>query len=80
MPKKLKFSYMEQREYESIEGEVAELEGRLAALKAEQERAASDYLALQRLQKEQEELEQALEEKMERWLYLSDLAERIEQQ
>ena len=79
-PKKLKFSYMEQREYESIEGEVAELEGRLAALKAEQERAASDYLALQRLQKEQEELEQALEEKMERWLYLSDLAERIEQQ
>ena len=79
-PKKLKFSYMEQREYESIEGEVAELEGRLAALKAEQESAASDYLALQRLQKEQEELEQALEEKMERWLYLSDLAERIEQQ
>lgn len=78
--KKLKFSYMEQREYESIDGELAALEEKIAAGKTEQERSASDYVALQRLQEEQAALEAALEEKMERWVYLSDLAEQIERQ
>lgn len=78
--KKLKFSYMEQREYESIDGDLAALEEKIAAVKSEQEERASDYVALQRLQKEQAALETALEEKMERWVYLSDLAEQIERQ
>lgn len=78
--KKLKFSYMEQREYERIEEELAGLEEKLADVKAQQEASGSDYLALQRLQNEQESLEAALEEKMERWVYLSDLAEQIEKQ
>lgn len=78
--KKLKFSYMEQREYESIDGDLAALEEKIAAVKSEQEERASDYVALQRLQEEQAALETALEEKMERWVYLSDLAEQIERQ
>lgn len=78
--KKLKFSYMEQREYERIDSDLAALEGKIAAVKSEQEGNASDYVALQRLQEEQAALEAALEEKMERWVYLSDLAEQIERQ
>ena len=76
-PQKLKFSYKEQREYGTIEADIAALEGELAAVRAEQEEKASDYVALQDLQARQEELEARLEEKMERWLYLTDLAERI---
>ena len=79
-PKKLKFSYKEQREYESIDGEIALLEGEIAAVKGEQAEKASDYVALQALQARQEALEAALEEKMERWVYLNDLAEQIEKQ
>jgi len=78
--KKLKFSYMEQREYERIDSDLAALEGKIATVKSEQEGSASDYVALQRLQEEQAALEAALEEKMERWVYLSDLAEQIERQ
>ena len=77
-PRKLKFSYKEQREYGTIEADIAALEGELAAVRAEQEEKASDYVALQDLQARQEELEARLEEKMERWLYLTDLAERID--
>ena len=76
-PQKLKFSYKEQREYGTIEADIAALEGELAAVRAAQEEKASDYVALQDLQARQEELEARLEEKMERWLYLTDLAERI---
>ena len=79
-PKKLKFSYKEQREYESIDGEIELLEGEIAAIKGEQAEKASDYVALQALQARQEALEAALEEKMERWVYLNDLAEQIEKQ
>ena len=76
-PQKLKFSYKEQREYETIEDEIAALEEQLAANRASQSQCGSDYLALQTLQEEEGRLEQTLEEKMERWEYLSDLAERI---
>ena len=79
-PKKLKFSYKEQREYESIDGEIAALEEKLADVKRRQEECASDYVALQQLQEEQARLEGELEEKMDRWVYLSDLAEQIEEQ
>ena len=76
-PGKLKFSYKEQREHETIEGEIAALEEPLAEVQAQQAAQATDYVALQALQARQGELEAALEEKMERWVYLSDLAERI---
>ena len=77
---KLKFSFKEQREYDSIDGEIAELEAAVARCDQEMEQQATDYQALERLTAEKAELEAALEEKMERWLYLTDLAERIEAQ
>lgn len=79
-PKKLKFSYKEQREFETIDSDIAALEGEIAAVKSEQEEKASDYVALQDLQTRQAALEGALDEKMERWVYLNDLAEQIGRQ
>ena len=79
-PKKLKFSYKEQREFETIDDDIAALEEQIARVKAEQAAKATDYVALQELQAKQEELEAALEEKMERWVYLNDLAEQIANQ
>ena len=77
---KLKFSYKEQREFETIDADIAALEAELAQVQAEQEEKATDYVALQSLQERQAELEAALEEKMERWVYLNDLAEQISNQ
>lgn len=79
-PQKLRFSYKEQREYASIENEIAVLEEKIAEKDMEMEEYATDYAALQRLTEEKENLEAQLEEKMERWMYLSDMAERIEAQ
>ena len=79
-PQKLRFSYKEQREYASIENEIAVLEENIAEKDTEMAEHATDYTALQRLTEEKERLEAQLEEKMERWMYLSDLAERIEAQ
>ena len=76
-PRKLKFSYKEQREFETIDGDIAALEEKIAANQREQEASGSDYVALQALQSRESELEAALEEKMERWVYLNDLAEQI---
>ena len=77
-PKKLKFSFKEQREYETIDAEIARLEGALEENKKAQDRDGADYEKLQKLMQEQQELEAQLEEKTERWMYLTDLAERIE--
>lgn len=76
-PKKLKFTYKQQREYETIDGEIAALEAEISAVKREQEEKAADYLALAALQARQEELEESLSDKMERWVFLSELAEKI---
>ena len=78
--RKLKFTYKEQREFETIDGEIEDLEGRLAECQAEQERCGSDYVKLQELQVLQAELEAALEEKTERWVYLNELKEKIDTQ
>lgn len=75
--KKLKFTYQEQREYETIDADIEALEARMEELDLEMERVASEYTKLAELSKEKEEVEQQLEEKMERWVYLNDLAERI---
>ena len=79
-PQKLKFSYKEQREFETIESEIAGLEKKLDEVKKEQMEKGSDYLALEELQFRQMELEEELEKKMERWVYLTDLNERIQAQ
>ena len=79
-PKKLKFSYKEQREFETIDADIAALEAQLAQVQADQAAQATDYVALQALQEKQAELEAALEQKMDRWVYLNDLAERIASQ
>ena len=78
--KKLKFTYMEQKEWETIEDEIAKLEQRIEELGPEIDRAARDYAKLSALMKEKEETEALLEQKMERWMYLNDLSERIAQQ
>jgi ATP-binding cassette subfamily F protein uup len=79
-PQKLRFSYQEQREFERIDDEISDLEGKIAAVEAEMEAKATDYTALERLGQEKETLEAQLDAKMERWVYLNDLAERIEAQ
>lgn len=77
---KLRFSYKEQREYESIEDEIAALEEKLERFDVDMAENASDFVKLDELSKEKEIVEQFLEEKMERWMYLQDLAEKIAEQ
>ena len=77
---KLKFSYNEQREYDTIDEEIAKLEENIEKLEEEIAKNANHYTKLQQLMEEKEQAEQALEEKMERWVYLNDLAEKIEEQ
>ena len=78
--KKLKFSFKEQREFETIDDELAELEANISACLEEQGNCGSDYVKLQELQARQEELEARLEAKMERWVYLNELKEKIDAQ
>ena len=78
--RKLRFSFKEQREFETIDGEIAELEKEIEEIGREQELNFSDYLALQELELRRQETEAKLEEKMERWMYLNELAEKIAQQ
>ena len=78
--RKLKFSYKEQLEFETIDGELAELERQVAEGVEAQGRCGSDYVKLQELQVKQAELEAKLEEKTERWVYLTELKEKIDAQ
>ena len=78
--RKLKFSYKEQREFETIDEELAALERQLTECTAAQEACGSDYVRLQELQEKQAELESRLEEKTERWVYLNELKEKIDAQ
>lgn len=75
--KKLKFTYNEQREYETIEADIEKLETKIADLDAQILKNASDYGKLHALTLEKEEAETALMEKMDRWEYLEDLAQKI---
>ncbi|HIR05511.1 MAG TPA: ABC-F family ATP-binding cassette domain-containing protein [Candidatus Copromonas faecavium] len=75
--KKLRFTYMEQKEWETIEETIAGLEEEIAGLEKEILKAATDYGRLNQLMEEKNEKEALLEEKMERWMYLNDLAEKI---
>lgn len=76
--RKLKFTYQEQKEYETIEGEIAALEEKIGQLEQDTLQWASDFVKLNAITKEKEEAETQLEEKMNRWMYLEELAARIE--
>lgn len=75
---RLKMSYKEEREYERIEDDIMEAEERIQKIQREMELAFSDSARLQELMKEESEAQQQLEALMERWTYLSELAEQIE--
>lgn len=76
--KKLKFTYQEQKEYDTIEKDIAALEEKIENLESQIPVAARDFVKLNELTAQKEQAEKALEEKMERWMYLEDLAARIE--
>ena len=78
--KKLKFSYKEEREFATIDDDIAALEGAIEENTESQGNVGSDYVKLQQLQRELAELEVRLEEKMERWMYLNELKEKIDAQ
>lgn len=77
---KLKFSFKEQREIETIDDEIAALESKIEKLEGEILANATNSMKLRELMEEKETAEQQLEEKMDRWVYLNDLAERIERE
>lgn len=79
-PRKLKFSFKEQREYEGIDGAIAELEKQISQISDEIERESSNYLLLTELTEKKKSLETELDEKTERWVYLNELADRIAEQ
>ena len=79
-PTKLKFSYKEQREYDTIDEDIAKLEAKIEKLDQDIMANATNSGKLNELTKEKEEAEALLEEKMDRWVYLNDLAEKIEAQ
>lgn len=78
--KKLRFSYKEAKEYETIEADIEALEEKIQNLEEKMGQFASDFVKLGELSREKEEAEEALTEKMERWEYLEDLAEQIKAQ
>ena len=78
--KKLKFSYKEEREFATIDEDIAALEEAIEANQEAQGNSGSDYVRLQELQQELEDLEAKLEHKMERWMYLNELKEKIDAQ
>ena len=78
--KKLKFTYKEQKEYETIEADIEALEQKIEELDTQMLKVASDFGKLNALSQEKEEAEALLMEKMERWEYLEDLAMRISAQ
>ncbi len=75
---KVKFSFKEQREYETIDQDISDLEERISKLEEEILANATNSAKLNALMAEKEEAEAALEKKMDRWVYLTELAERIE--
>ena len=74
---KLKFSYKEQREFDTIDDDIAALEAEIAQWDEAIANSGADFVALQEAMAKKETLEAQLEEKMDRWVYLNDLAEQI---
>lgn len=77
-PKKLKFTYSEQKEYETIDNDISALEKKIEDLNKQIEASSTNYFELNRLMEEKQQAEEQLEFKTERWIYLTELAEKIE--
>ena len=78
--KKLKFTYKEKIEFETIDCDIEKIEQEIKDIKFQMEQSAADYVKLQELTKKYDELKESLDFKMDRWVYLTDLAEKIEEQ
>jgi ATP-binding cassette subfamily F protein uup len=78
--RQLKMTYNEKREWETIDADIAELEEKIAAVDEEMSKNASSYSKLEELGAEKERLEAELNEKMDRWVYLTELNDKIESQ
>ena len=78
--RRLKFTFKEQMEFDTIDDDIAALESQLAECQEAQGQCGSDYVKIQELQAQQQELEVRLEEKTERWVYLNELKEKIDAQ
>ena len=78
--KLLKFAYKEQKEFETIDEDIEKLEEKIAELDGQISKCATDFIKLNEFMQEKEKTEAKLSDKMERWVYLNDLAERIEEQ
>ena len=78
--RKLKFSQKEQKECETIDEDIEKLEEKIAELEEQISKCATDFIKLNELMQEKEKTEAELSDKMERWVYLNDLAEKIEAQ
>ncbi len=79
-PQKLKFTYQEQKEYETIESDIATLEEKIEKLEGEMAAASTDFVKLNQIIADKEVAESLLEEKMDRWMYLEELAAKIAEQ
>lgn len=79
-PQKLKFTYQEQKEYETIERDIATLEEKIEKLEREMAAASTDFVKLNQIMADKEAAEHLLEEKMDRWMYLEELAAKIAEQ
>ncbi|MGB4438710.1 MAG: ABC-F family ATP-binding cassette domain-containing protein, partial [Sedimentibacter sp.] len=76
--KKLKFSFKEQQEYNTIDKDIAALEEKIKELEVKLEKNSTDYIKLQEIMEEKHKAEEQIENKMDRWIYLNDLAEQID--
>lgn len=79
-PQKLKFTYQEQKDYETIENDIAVLEEKIEKLEAEMTMVSTDFVKLNQITLDKEAAENQLEEKMNRWMYLEELAAKIADQ
>lgn len=79
-PQKLKFTYQEQKDYETIESDIAVLEEKIEKLESEMAAVSTDFVKLNQIMADKEAAESLLEEKMDRWMYLEELAARIAEQ
>ena len=75
--RKVKFTYQEQKDYETIEADMAALEEKIEQIDADYLKFSKDFVKLNELAKQKEEAEKLLEEEMERWMYLEEKAARI---
>ena len=80
LPPKLKFTFKEQKEFETIDEDIAALEEKIEQADKDMKKASADFVRLQELMDEKAQLEEQLAEKMERWVYLNDLNDRIQAQ